>query len=106
MLKLYLINHLIPTMLSGRCFVFLFHQGTEQPHQGNMNTRGAIHHTTKEVRYRIKLDLEGLPLLSFGRADGVDGRESYHMVVEHLVGRKSETNGEICVLKYCGVAWS
>jgi hypothetical protein len=31
----YLINHLISTMLSGQCFVFLFCQLTEQPHQGN-----------------------------------------------------------------------
>jgi hypothetical protein len=33
-LKRYLINHLISTMLSGQCFVFLFRQGTERPHQG------------------------------------------------------------------------
>jgi hypothetical protein len=48
--KRYLINHLISTMLSGQYFVFLFHQGTERPHQGNMNTRAAIPNTTKEVR--------------------------------------------------------
>ena len=47
----YFINHLISTMLSGQCFVFLFCQGTEQPHQGNVNTREAIPNTTKEVRY-------------------------------------------------------
>ena len=33
--KRYLINHLISTMLSGQCFVFLFCQLTEQPHQGD-----------------------------------------------------------------------
>ncbi len=48
--KHYLINHLISMMLSGRCFVFLFHQGTEQPHQGDVNTRVAIPNTTEEVR--------------------------------------------------------
>jgi hypothetical protein len=31
--KRYLINHLISTMLSGQCFVFLFCRLTEQPHQ-------------------------------------------------------------------------
>ena len=51
-----------------------------------MNTRDAIPNTTKEVRYRIKLDPEGLMLLSFGRAVGVDGCKSYDMVVEHLLG--------------------
>jgi hypothetical protein len=49
-LKRYLINHLISMMLSGQCFVFLFRQGTERPHQGNVNTRVAIPSTTKEVR--------------------------------------------------------
>jgi hypothetical protein len=37
--KRYLINHLISTMLSGQCFVFLFRQGTEcthgKPHMPN-----------------------------------------------------------------------
>jgi hypothetical protein len=60
-----------------------------------MNTRDAIPNTTKEVRYQIKLDPEGLRLLSFGCADGVDGRKSYHMVMEHLLGRKFERNQEI-----------
>jgi hypothetical protein len=32
--KHYLINHLISTMLSGQCFVFLFRRLTERPHQG------------------------------------------------------------------------
>ena len=40
--KRYLINHLIFTMLSGQCFVFLFRQGTEWPYQGDVNTREAI----------------------------------------------------------------
>jgi hypothetical protein len=44
-------------ILSGRYFVFLFRQGTEQSHQGNMNTRRvAIFNTTKEARYQIWLD--------------------------------------------------
>jgi hypothetical protein len=69
-----------------------------------MNTRDAIPNTTKEVGYRIKLDPEGLTLLSLGRADDVDGRESYHMVVEHLLGRKFERNEENCFLKFCGIS--
>ncbi len=44
-------------MLSGQCFVFLFCQGTERLHQGDVNTRLAIPNTTKEVRNRIILDL-------------------------------------------------
>ena len=35
--KRYLINHLIIMILSRQCFVFLFHQGTEQLHQGDRN---------------------------------------------------------------------
>ncbi len=69
-----------------------------------MNTRDAIPNTTKEVCYQIKLDPGGLMLLSFGRADSVDGRESYHMVVEHLLGKKFERNEDNCSLKYCGVS--
>jgi hypothetical protein len=60
-----------------------------------MNTRDAIPNITKEVRYQIKLDPEGLMLFSFGRADGVDGGKSYHMVVEHLLGRKFEETRRI-----------
>ena len=33
----YLINHLLSTILGGGCFVVLFRQSTEQPHQGDMN---------------------------------------------------------------------
>ncbi len=47
--------------------VFLFRQGKEQPHQGNLNTRDAIPNTTKEVRYQIRLFPEGAAMLSFGR---------------------------------------
>jgi hypothetical protein len=36
-LKHYLINYLLSMILGGRCFVFLFRQLTEQPHQGDMN---------------------------------------------------------------------
>jgi hypothetical protein len=35
-------------MLSGQCFVFFFHQGTEQPHQGDVNTIVAIPNTIEE----------------------------------------------------------
>ncbi len=49
-LKRYLINHLISMMLSGQCFVFFFRQGTERPHQGDVNTGVAIPNTTEEVR--------------------------------------------------------
>ncbi len=55
-IKRNLTNHLLSTILSGQHFVFLFCQGTEQPHQGKINTRVAIPNTTKEVRYQIRLD--------------------------------------------------
>jgi hypothetical protein len=53
----YLINHLI-SMISKRTKICLsFCPGTEQPHQGDMNTNVAIPNTTKEVlRYQIRLD--------------------------------------------------
>jgi hypothetical protein len=57
-----------------------------------MITGDAIPNTTKEVRYRIKLDPEGLMLLSFGRADGVDGRKSF------------QRNQEIWFLNCCGLS--
>ena len=66
-------------MLSGQCFV-LFHQGTEQPHQGNMNTRVAIPNTTNEVRYRIRLDPEIPEPSSFVYGDGGGGWISDHLV--------------------------
>jgi hypothetical protein len=69
-----------------------------------MNTRDAIPNTTKEVCYQIKLDPEGFTLLSFGCADGVDGGKSYHMVVEHLLGRKFERDQAIWFLKCCGLS--
>ncbi len=37
-------------------FVFLFCQGTEQPHQGNMNTILAIPNASINVRYQVTLD--------------------------------------------------
>jgi hypothetical protein len=67
-------------MLSRKCFVFLFCQGTEQPHQGDMNTRVAIPNTTKEVRYRIRLDTEIPEHPSFMYGDGEGGRKSYGLV--------------------------
>ncbi len=70
-----------------------------------MNTRYAIvPNTTKEVRYQIRLYPERLMYLSSVRVDGGDGRISYHMVVEHLLGRKLERNEEICALKFCGIS--
>jgi hypothetical protein len=69
-----------------------------------MNTRDAIPNTTKEVRYQIRLDPERLTYLSSIRVEGEDGRISYHMVVEHLLGRKLERNKEICALKFCGIS--
>jgi hypothetical protein len=71
--KRYLINHLISMMLSGQCFVFLFRQGTEQPHQGDVNTRVAIPNTTKEVRNRIMLDPEIPENPSFVYGEGGGG---------------------------------
>jgi hypothetical protein len=35
--KCYLINHLLSTILGGQYCAYLFHQLTEQPHQGDMN---------------------------------------------------------------------
>jgi hypothetical protein len=44
-------------------FVFLFRQGTDQPHQGDVNTREAIPNTTKRGRYQIARP--GDPNISF-----------------------------------------
>ncbi len=33
-----------------------------------------------------------------------DGRISYHLVIEHLPGRKLEINEEICALSCCGIS--
>jgi hypothetical protein len=81
-------------MLSGQCFVFLFCQGTEQPHQGNMNTREAIPNTTEEVRHQIKLDPVIPEHLSFVDGDGGGGRISYPLVAEHQQGRRLNRDGE------------
>jgi hypothetical protein len=35
--KRYLINYPVSMSIGRQYFVFLFHQGTEQPHQGDMN---------------------------------------------------------------------
>jgi hypothetical protein len=45
-------------------FCLFFRRGTEQPHQGDLNTRDAIPNTTKEVRYQIRLDPDGALMLS------------------------------------------
>jgi hypothetical protein len=68
--KHYIINHLLSMILGGQCFVFLFHQGTEQPHPGNLNTRDAIPNTAEEVRYQIRLEPKGAAMFSFGRLGG------------------------------------
>jgi hypothetical protein len=57
-----------------------------------------------DVRYQIRLDPERLTYLSSIRVDGGDGCISYHMVVEHLSGRRLERNEEICALKFCGIS--
>jgi hypothetical protein len=88
--KRYLINHLKSMMLSGQCCVFLFCQGTERLHQGDVNTRVAIPNTTEEVRNRIMLDPEIPENPSFVYGDGGGGRKSYCLVVEHLQGKKNE----------------
>ena len=85
-------------MLSGRCFVFLFRQGTEQPHQGGVNTRVAIPNTTKEVHNRIMLDPEMTEHPSFVYGDGGGVWISYRLVVEHLLGKISNRDLEFCVV--------
>ena len=85
-------------MLGGQCFVVLFRQGTEQPHQGDMNTGVAIPYTTKEVYYRIMLDLEIPEHPSFVYGDGGGGQISYCLVAEHLQGRKLNRDGEFCAV--------
>ncbi len=94
--KRYLINHLISMMLSGRCCVFLFHQGTERPHQGDVNTRVAIPNTTKEIRNRIMLDPEMSENPSFVYGDGGGEWISYCPVVEHLLGKILKRDLEFC----------
>jgi hypothetical protein len=97
-LKRYLINHLISMMLSGQCFVFLFRQGTERPHQGDVNTGVAIPNTTKQVRNRIMLDPEMIEQLSFLYGDGGGVWISYRPVVERLLGKISNRDLEFCVV--------
>jgi hypothetical protein len=83
-------------MLSGQCFVFFFRQGTERPHQGDVNTRVAIPNTTKEVRNRIMLDPEIRENPSFVYGDGGGVRISYRPVVERLQGRITNRDLEFC----------
>jgi hypothetical protein len=64
-------------MLSGQCFVFLFRQGTERPHQGDVNTRVAIPNTAEEVRNRIMLDPEIPENPVFVYEDSGGGRISF-----------------------------
>ena len=85
-------------MLSGRCFVFLFRQGTERPHQGGVNTRVAIPNTTKKVRNQIMLDPEIPGNLSFVYGDGGGVWISYRPVVVHLLGKISNRDLEFCVV--------
>ncbi len=60
-----------------------------------MNTKDAIPNTTKEIRYHIRLNLDGAAMLSFGHAGGGGERKSYHMVMEQLPNKKVEKNGEV-----------
>jgi hypothetical protein len=60
-----------------------------------VNTRDAIPNTTKEVRYQIRLDPDGVAMLSFGRAGGRGERKSYHMSVEQPPGKTVEKIGEV-----------
>ena len=60
-----------------------------------MNARDAIPNTTKEVCYQIRLDLDGVPMLSFGPAGSGGERKSYHMVVGQPPGKTVEKNGEV-----------
>jgi hypothetical protein len=83
-------------MLSGQCFVFLFRQGTERPHQGDVNTRVAIPNTTEEVRNRIILDPEIPENPSFVYGDSGGGQTSYRLVVERLQGKKLNRDLEFC----------
>ncbi len=76
-------------MLSGQCFVFLFRQGTERPHQGDVNAGVAIPNTTEEVCNRIMLDPEMIGQPSFVYGDGGGVWISYRPVVVHLLGKIS-----------------
>ena len=60
-----------------------------------MNTRDAIPNTTKDVRYQIRLDPDGVAMLSFGCAGSGGERKSYHMVMEQPPGKTVEKNGEV-----------
>ncbi len=83
-------------MLSGRCFVFLFRRGTEQLHQGDVNTRVAIPNTTEEVRNQIMLDPEIPEKPSFVYGDGGGVWMSYRPVVERLLGKILNRDLEFC----------
>ena len=85
-------------MLSGQCFVFLFRQGTERPHQGDVNTGVAIPNTTKEERNRIMLDPEIQENPSFVYGDGGGVWISYRPVVVHLLGKISNRDLEFCIV--------
>ncbi len=97
-LKRYLINHLISMMLSGQCFVFLFCQGTERPHQGDVKNGVAIPNTTEEVHNRIMLDPEMIEQPSFVYGDSGGVWISYRPVVKHLLGKISNRDLEFCVV--------
>ena len=85
-------------MLSGQCFVFLFRQGTERPHQGDVNAGVAIPNTTEEVRNRIMLDPEMIGQPSFAYGDGGGVWISYRPVVVHLLGKISNRDLEFCIV--------
>ncbi len=60
-----------------------------------MNTRDAIPNTIKNVRYQIRLDLDGAAMLTCGRAGSRGERKSYHMVMEQPPGKTVEKIGEV-----------
>jgi hypothetical protein len=60
-----------------------------------VNTRDAIPNTTKDVRYQIRLDLDGAVMLSFGHAGGRGERKSYHMDVKQPPSKTVEKIGEV-----------
>ena len=57
-LKLYLINYPYLLIMGRQCFVFLFHGGTEQSHQGNKNN--IMSFLIHPKRYAIRTDLSRL----------------------------------------------
>jgi hypothetical protein len=60
-----------------------------------LNARDAIPNTAKEVCYQIRLDLDGVAMLSVRRAGSGGERKSYHMVMVQPPGKTVEIIGEV-----------